>query len=594
VSLTHATTVRWDHVVGWTGHVIGAPSSQVDADGRTLARFAGNGSLLLAMHDEAAPGALASYGRCEVIRRLGGGPRDEILLARSVGPGGFRRKVVLERRLVGGDDGRPIERLAREAHAYALLTHAAIARLFDFLLIDGHPVIVREYVSGVSLAELVTAASDRDGEVQASIALYVAHGVFSALAAAHEAFEPDTGDVVPLVHGDVRPGCVLVGWNGDVKVAGFAAARLDGGRPPTMKSDVRAAARLLLDMLGPRSAVDFARGSEAELRDAVARAPLGLVRTEQRGALRDGLLAALLPRNGGAPRARELADVIAAGTELDLARELCLDVLGVLRERQGGAALSSMPPPVVVDDTNDSRFFHRPQLPKPSPVPALDANGDIVDASEPRPLEGLADLLEPEPAPAPPEPPRAEPPPRTPTSSDAPLDIESYATPPPVQPPSMDPGARASTMPLTSARRRRFATAIAAGVVALASGIASIDGARSAQGPEAPSPPVAAAAPIAREPVEAPVPAPPVASEAPAAPAVSEIPATADAMTLPADRGVLRAPLRARQHRIFLDGHVIGEGSGDYVIPCGAHTVRMGSQGSERRIDVPCGGTFEL
>jgi uncharacterized protein (AIM24 family) len=67
VGLTHATTVRWDSVIGWTGHVIGAPSDSAGADGRPLARFAGNGSLLLAMHDEAtiAPAIQSQewYGR---------------------------------------------------------------------------------------------------------------------------------------------------------------------------------------------------------------------------------------------------------------------------------------------------------------------------------------------------------------------------------------------------------------------------------------------------------------------------------------------------------------------------------------------------
>jgi serine/threonine-protein kinase len=349
--------------------------------------------LLLALPDEGtrvAAGELASYGRCEVIRRLGGGPRDEVLLARSAGPGGFRRKVVLERRLVGGDDPRPLERLAREAHAYALLTHPAIARLFDFLLLDGHPVIVREYVSGVPLAELMTALGERDGEARASIALYVVHCVLSALAAAHDASEPDTGDLVPLVHGDVRAGCVLVAWNGDVKLVGFAGAREEHGRPLTMKSDVRAAALLLVDLLGPRGALD--PSSEADLRGAVARLPLQPVRAEHRADLRDALIAALLLGAAVPPRAHELAAVIAEAIDLHRARALCLDILGELHESQGGPSPSSLPPPAVAVE-GDSGFFQRLQVPKPSPVPNVPSD--------------------PPPAPA-----------------------EAYETPPPVQPPS--------------------------------------------------------------------------------------------------------------------------------------------------------------
>jgi hypothetical protein len=149
----------------------------------------------------------------------------------------------------------------------------------------------------------------------------------------------------------------------------------------------------------------------------------------------------------------------------------------------------------------------------------------------------------------------------------------------------------------TSARGRWVATAVAAGVVALSTGIVSFEGSRSpdpadramgapvlAVATPTPSASAAVLAPSTRAaPVDVPVFGRPAVPDASAAVA----PATPEG-------GVLRAPARARQHRVYDDGREIGEGPGAYVVPCGAHTVRVGSHGAEQAIDVPCGGAVDV
>jgi len=50
----------------------------------------------------------------------------------------------------------------------------------------------------------------------------------------------------------------------------------------------------------------------------------------------------------------------------------------------------------------------------------------------------------------------------------------------------------------------------------------------------------------------------------------------------------------AEHHRVFFDGRVVGEGEGSFVVPCGAHVVRIGSAGQDRNVVVPCGGSVDL
>jgi hypothetical protein len=58
--------------------------------------------------------------------------------------------------------------------------------------------------------------------------------------------------------------------------------------------------------------------------------------------------------------------------------------------------------------------------------------------------------------------------------------------------------------------------------------------------------------------------------------------------------GEIELPASAAGHRVFVDGKVAGEGAAPLRIHCGSHVVRVGSAGAERKIDLPCGGSFQM
>jgi len=53
-------------------------------------------------------------------------------------------------------------------------------------------------------------------------------------------------------------------------------------------------------------------------------------------------------------------------------------------------------------------------------------------------------------------------------------------------------------------------------------------------------------------------------------------------------------PAYARDHRIFVDGKVVGEGTAPLVIACGQHSIQIGSQGKPRDVNVPCGALAKI
>jgi hypothetical protein len=58
--------------------------------------------------------------------------------------------------------------------------------------------------------------------------------------------------------------------------------------------------------------------------------------------------------------------------------------------------------------------------------------------------------------------------------------------------------------------------------------------------------------------------------------------------------GEIAPPSTAAGHRVFVDGRVAGEGTATIRVHCGSHTVRVGSAGTEHKLDVPCGGTISV
>jgi hypothetical protein len=79
-----------------------------------------------------------------------------------------------------------------------------------------------------------------------------------------------------------------------------------------------------------------------------------------------------------------------------------------------------------------------------------------------------------------------------------------------------------------------------------------------------------------------------------AAPDASYADASAGLPSVDATRGVLVLPSAADSHRVYVDGRVAGVPPPPVVVACGRHTIKIGSQGREQVVLVPCGGSLRL
>ncbi|HWL53427.1 MAG TPA: protein kinase [Chthoniobacteraceae bacterium] len=160
------------------------------------------------------PEALARYfPQLEILELLGHGGMGAVYKARQKE---LDRIVALKILPPGISHDRSFsQRFTREAQALAKLNHPHIVTLYDFGQADGLFYFFMEYVDGMNLRQLL------DGRhLSPDEALAIVPQICDALQYAH-----DRG----IVHRDIKPENLLLGRDGQVKIADFGVARIVAG-----------------------------------------------------------------------------------------------------------------------------------------------------------------------------------------------------------------------------------------------------------------------------------------------------------------------------------------------------------------------------
>jgi len=161
--------------------------------------------------------------RYELGARIGRGGMADVFLARDLL---LDREVALKVLFPEhAIDPNFVERFRREAQAVAGLNHPNIVAVYDWGQTGNTYFMAMEYVKGRTLAAVLR----QQTRFTARNAAMVAGHIAGALAYAHRN---------NVVHRDIKPANILMGDNGDVKVADFGIARaLDAGHDAGLTQD---------------------------------------------------------------------------------------------------------------------------------------------------------------------------------------------------------------------------------------------------------------------------------------------------------------------------------------------------------------------
>jgi len=152
----------------------------------------------------------------------------EVFKAKTVGVEGFERIVALKRILPSiAEDEEFITMFIDEAKIAVQLQHANIAQIFDLGKVDDSYFIALEYVNGRDLRAIFDELRKRGEVMPMPQVCYLIMQLCEGLDYAHNKRDLQGRDL-NLVHRDVSPQNVLVGYEGEVKLIDFGIAKAAG------------------------------------------------------------------------------------------------------------------------------------------------------------------------------------------------------------------------------------------------------------------------------------------------------------------------------------------------------------------------------
>lgn len=151
--------------------------------------------------------------RYQVLAKIGQGGLAEVYRAQDVALGRLVAVKALRPEYVA--DPAFLVRFHREAQSAANLTHPNVVAVYDFGQDGGRPYIVMEYVPGRDLRTLL----EQNGALSVRQAVDIGCQICAGVGHAHRS---------GLVHGDLKPGNVLIRPDEQVKVVDFGLARALG------------------------------------------------------------------------------------------------------------------------------------------------------------------------------------------------------------------------------------------------------------------------------------------------------------------------------------------------------------------------------
>ncbi|HEY5944743.1 MAG TPA: protein kinase [Kofleriaceae bacterium] len=167
----------------------------------------------------------AVLGRYRVLKHLTSGGMADVLLGRSDGIEGFERHVVLKRiRSEHARDKRFISMFLDEARLAAGLHHQAIVQVFDIGEANGEYFFAMEYIHGEDLRTVLSAMAKTRTHMPLGFVCSIVAAAASGLHYAHERRDAK-GKPLNIVHRDVSPSNILIGYDGSVKIVDFGIAK---------------------------------------------------------------------------------------------------------------------------------------------------------------------------------------------------------------------------------------------------------------------------------------------------------------------------------------------------------------------------------
>ncbi|MDE6382360.1 MAG: serine/threonine protein kinase [Muribaculaceae bacterium] len=216
-----------------------------------------------------------------IIRKIGEGGMGQVFLAKNRSIHQFVAIKMLHPRFGGSPELR--ERFRQEAIMLSSLDHPNIVKFLNYVENEQGVFLIMEYVDGMTLEDFI---NRKNGLIVEERAYPMMLSIIDAFSYAHSR---------GIVHRDIKPGNILIGRDGTVKILDFGIAQivsesddrdLRGGtvsymspeqtldRPLDIRSDIYSLGVLFWQMLTGRAPYDESELSAFEIKKCIQEQPL--------------------------------------------------------------------------------------------------------------------------------------------------------------------------------------------------------------------------------------------------------------------------------------------------------------------------------
>lgn len=182
------------------------------------------------------PHIAVPFGKYLLIKRLAVGGMAELFLAQDEP----EQPLVVIKRILPylTDDPSFVQMFLDEARIAAQLHHPNVVRVHELGKLEDSIFIAMEYVEGVDLRKMLQEEQKENGAIPYAVAARIVAEVCAGLSYAHHCVGVD-GRPMEIVHRDISPQNVMVGFDGRVKLVDFGIARanafMERSKPGVLK-----------------------------------------------------------------------------------------------------------------------------------------------------------------------------------------------------------------------------------------------------------------------------------------------------------------------------------------------------------------------
>ena len=159
------------------------------------------------------------FGPFVIMRPIGQGGTGEVHLARSVWPSApLVALKIIKAELMDNDALN--ERFAHEARLASKFNHPNVVGAFGSGDVDGRPYLACEFIAGQNLESVIRVIRSNTASLPVSLVTRILFDVLGGLAYLHGLCDDD-GRSLNIVHRDLSPGNILVGYDGRSRISDF-------------------------------------------------------------------------------------------------------------------------------------------------------------------------------------------------------------------------------------------------------------------------------------------------------------------------------------------------------------------------------------